>query len=144
MLFWVVLGGDLTPRLLVTGILASWMSLVLYLWLLKHAGMRVVTEITLVQFVKYIGLVSVAIFQSAILHSRQILSGRGETCVTTFELSTGNDTAKLLIANAVTLTPGSLTLEVDPHHIRILHYQCSENELNKMRRFVARLENNFK
>lgn len=140
MLFWMVLGGSLEPRLILSGIVASVISLTIYLWLLKQVRMETFKTISLLQLVSYMALVFVEIIASGFSHVMRILSGSGDTEVSAIELGHLSETALLLIAGAVTLTPGSLTLEISPKQLHVLHYKGKDSELNRTRRYVARLE----
>lgn len=140
MLFWMVLGGAWTPRLIVSGIAASIISLMIYLWLLKQVHMETFKTISLLQLSSYMALVFVEIITSGVTHVQRILSGSGDTEVSTIELGPLSETALLLIAGAITLTPGTLTLEIDPRQLHVLHYKGKETELNRTRRYVMRLE----
>lgn len=140
MLFWMVLGGTLEPRLILSGVVASILSLLIYLWLLKQARMETFKTISLLQLLSYMVLVFVEIIISGFSHALRIVFGNADTEVSVINLGHLSETALLLIAGAVTLTPGTLTLEISPEQLHVLHYKGNETELNRTRRYVARLE----
>lgn len=144
MFFWIVLGGALTPRHLLSGFFATLMTWVVYRWLLKHAHMDYAKAVDPRQIALFVWVVLIEILSSGIAHVARILGGRGTTEVTTYDLTVDNDTAKMLIANAITLTPGSLALDVTPHNITVLHFTCDTKQLHTTQRYLLRLEKIFK
>lgn len=144
MFFWIVLGGELSPRHLLSGFFATLMTLVVYQWLLRHAHMDYAKAVDPRQIALYIWVVFIEIFSSGFAHVGRIFTGRGTTEVTTYELNVKNDTAIMLIANAITLTPGSLALDVTARTLTVLHFANEGKQLHTTQRFLSRLEKIFK
>ena len=119
MALWLVLSGLYDPFHLGLGAL----SVACVLWLnrrLRRAprvdgAARVDAEVHVLRFVAYCGWLLGQILMSAlhvagvVLHPRMPVSPR----VVRFRSDQPNDVARMLLANSITLTPGTLTIEVD-------------------------------
>lgn len=113
--FWMILTGSLHPENIIGGVLAS--GLVVFLskdLLLRKVERPAITSSTLVQGVIYIVNLVVAIIIANIDIAIRVLSPSMPISpgVIKFNSAVEKDMTRVLFANSITLTPGTLTLDV--------------------------------
>ena len=102
------------------------------------------------RFIAYIGLVLVDIIRANFTVARQVL-GRNSALHSQFleiPLDLTHPIAISLFAGTITLTPGTVSCEIDPAHkflrVHALHTDNVENEINALKqRYEARLSQIF-
>lgn len=120
--FWLILAGEVNLRQILTGLFSCGLTVVLYRWILRNSGASPVMGVPLAALVRYSGTLAVEIFRSALGHLLRIAGGRGETSVCRLRLSVSDELTVTMIANAITLTPGTVTLEADKGQLTVLCY----------------------
>ncbi len=113
--FWVVLTGSLHPENIVGGVLASGLVVLLSKDLMLRTGERpAVNPSTLVQGVVYAVNLVVAIIVANIDIAKIVLSPSMPISpgIVKFKSNIKKDFSRVLFANSITLTPGTLTLDV--------------------------------
>ncbi len=145
-LFWMALSGDYTIRQVLSGLVASAMTILIYRWLLKHAKMEYPKGITLWQLIQYVYAVGLEIILAGYDHLLRIPFGSGETEIMNIHLEAKTELVASLIANAITLTPGSVTIELNQKRLKVLLYKdvYKREQLNKTHCFAMRLQKIFK
>lgn len=128
MIFWIVLAGEITTRQLVTGMLGSALSIWMYAWILSNTGADRVRWISTRLMLRFGFILISEIFKSAGQHLLRIVKGHSATAVSRLQLEVKEELVITLIANAITLTPGTVTLEVDKQRISVLHYGLYPNQ----------------
>lgn len=128
MALWLVLAGELTVRQVLTGLLSCWLALQLYRWILKNSGAEPVKGLPAAVILHYCLIVAAEIFRSAVGHLFRIAKGRSDTSVCRLRLAVTDELPVTLIANAITLTPGTVTLEADRHQITVLCYGAFDKQ----------------
>jgi multicomponent Na+:H+ antiporter subunit E len=126
-----------------TGVFASFLTVVIYYWLKKHAGIKIDYSIKTISIIKYIFIVIFEIFKSTIRHMYRIIFESGETQIIEIELRVKNEIAFLLISNAITLTPGTATIQMIRNQVTILKYIGSEKDDKDLKQYINKLENIF-
>lgn len=137
--FWLALAEEYTPRLIISGLVASVVSYQIYRWLLKHAETDPVERIPLFKVFHYTVVLMTEICIATGHQILRVASGNSETEVFTVPLVIENNLAKALIANAVTLTPGTATIELKSKSLTILGYKQANGQEDVMR-YVKKLE----
>lgn len=139
-IFWLALCEEYTPRLVISGLVASVVSYQIYRWLLNHAETEPVERIPLMKVAHYIVVLMVEIWIATWHQIQRVISGNSETEVFSIPLEIDNDLAKALIANAVTLTPGTTTIELKSGYLTILGYKGQTGGQEGVKRYVNKLQ----
>lgn len=120
--FWMILAGEFTLRQWITGILSSILTIGIYYWVLKNSGADRVKWIRFRVVVQFSVILLLEIFKSAFHHLLRVVRGHGDTGDCRLLLAVREELAITLVANAITLTPGTVTLEADDTVLRVLYY----------------------
>jgi multicomponent Na+:H+ antiporter subunit E len=73
------------------------------------------------------------IFRSALAHMRRVIHGQATPQLFELQLSLEDPFLIALIANAITLTPGSMTVEVTGSRLVVLAFVDNEADIDKFR-----------
>lgn len=122
MAFWIILAGELTLRQLVSGALSSILTIGIYHWVLRNSGADRIRWLSFRTMVLFSGILLAEIFKSALRHIRRIIKGYGNTDDCRLILEVEDEMAIALLSNAITLTPGTVTLEADRKILSVLFY----------------------
>lgn len=137
---WVMLWRDISVANLVSGILVAVLVTVLYP--LAPTGERVHTirPLPLLIFIAYFGR---ALLVSNVVVARTILSptNRVRTGILRLPIPGCSDLVTTLVANAITLTPGTMTIDVheSPRVLYIHVLQTNEDDMEDERQSLYRL-----
>lgn len=126
--FWIILAGEITPRQLISGLLSSVLAIGIYNWILQNSGADRLTWIPFRTIFRFGAVLLSEIFLSALQHLRRIIKGDGDTDVCRVRLAVEEELIVTLIANAITLTPGTVTLEADRKVLTVLFYGRFPNQ----------------
>ncbi len=143
---WVLLCGQWTAEVLLTGAVVS---LLIYCFSCAFLGFSPRREFRLLRrlpgLILYIVYLLGQIFSSAMATVRLIWSPRydPEPCLTGLDTELKTTAGQVILANSITLTPGTITVEVNRGHYLV---HCLDTSLKKglrqsgMERRVRRLE----
>lgn len=126
--FWIILAGEADNRQIISGIMSSVLAIGIYNWILYNSGANRVNWISLRTVLRFGAIMMTEIIMSAMSHLRRIVKGRGSTAVCRLQLAVEEELTVTLIANAITLTPGTVTLEVDRRILTVLFYGDIPNQ----------------
>lgn len=144
MILWFCFYGEANMRMFLSGVIACAITILLYKWILNNSGAREIEWISPIKLVHFCGITLREIFKAAWQHFFRIISGNGETQLTKVELEVTDELAITLIANAITLTPGTLTLEIDKNNLLILGYTDGDQTAEQLIEQVKRLQAPFR
>lgn len=118
--FWLVLSGHFEPLPLVLGAL----SVALVCWLDWWAGLKQFHNVTvpfLLRLPRYLLWLSWQVLRSAVAVTRQVWSPRPALRPVVEPTAAGDlpELAQVIYANSITLTPGTLSLDVDDDRILV-------------------------
>lgn len=122
MAFWIILAGELSLRQVVSGFLCSILTIGIYHWVLKNSGADRVSWLRLQTILHFSAILLSEIFKSAIRHIQRIVAGHSDTGDCRLNLEIEDEVAIALLSNAITLTPGTVTLEADRKALTVLYY----------------------
>lgn len=108
---WVALWGDLT----VANVLGGALVAAVVLWLFPEAAPRPAAPVRLLAALRYLAFFARALIQSNLEVAAQVLRPRPRIApgIVAVRLADLPDAVVTLIANSITLTPGTLTLQVE-------------------------------
>ena len=137
LLFWIILNGKITAEILVIGMIISaaiyWMTCKFFeyspksdIFLLKNS----------IWIIVYFVVLLIEIFKSAVTVYKRVYSRKIEIQpqMVFFDVDIKSDFLKFVLANSITLTPGTITVDVDVNHfcVHALDYEIAEGLENSV------------
>lgn len=137
LLFWIILNGKITAEILVIGMIISaaiyWMTCKFFeyspksdIFLLKNS----------IWIIVYFVVLLIEIFKSAVTVYKRVYSRKIEIQpqMVVFDVDIKSDFLKFVLANSITLTPGTITVDVDDNHfcVHALDYEIAEGLENSV------------
>ena len=133
---WLILSGSLHIQNLLIGFVVSYAIALLYVKMFKDEA---VYRFSLIAFLKYLGVLFKNLLISNIQINKRILSKEMNISAAIVAVKTDleSDWKKLLLANSITLTPGTLTLDIkgDTLFIHTLQYEEGMDKKEIIREF---------
>ncbi|MBQ6803932.1 MAG: Na+/H+ antiporter subunit E [Clostridia bacterium] len=118
--FWVVLNGKITWEIMLLGLpvaaLAMFFVCACCDWSLKKEG-RLYRCVP--QLIVYAGVVIWEIIKANLVLGRTVYRGRPRPVVRTVETGLKSRFARMVLANSITLTPGTITLSLKGNHLTV-------------------------
>ena len=133
MFFWMILNGNTDFKVLVYGTVFS----VLIIKMTYHVMFELDDDILKLppawRFIWFGLIVVVSIIKASMLHVLRIM--KNENSYTTFEveLTTKNIVIITLIANAITLTPGTITINVSDQTLSVVGFSKHPDDVEEMK-----------
>lgn len=121
-LLWIIFNGRITLEITIFGLL---ISAVIYLFICKFMEFSPKAELIyikklpyLIQYlfllIKEIAFANVAAIK-LVLSSKQVI----EPCIVEFDTDLKSEISKFMLANSITLTPGTITVSVEGNHFMV-------------------------
>ncbi len=127
-LIWVVLNEKADLIRIVTGIGVSFIAIFFTNYYLLLEDYRTSYTIDILSILKYFVFLAFQIYKSGISSIRVIINGDGKVKITEFESILSDDLPLCLLANAITLTPGTVTIDKMNHKLKILHFDLTDDD----------------
>ena len=121
---WCVWNESLAPQTVVEGVVLGALSLFLTNRFLLKATYQDLYQIGLFTVLRYIGVVIVHIFLSGIDAIWVTLTGRLNVGIIDLRTELRDPFRKVLVANAITLTPGTVTVECEGKMMKVVWINC--------------------
>lgn len=137
--FWIILSGEINKRQIIIGIIASAISLAVsetVLYRFRSSRVKVPKAYKLVWFA---GLVGIEIFKAAYEHIIRVLTGAEQPKVIKVQLDVKDEFAVALISNAITLTPGTITVEILKNQITLIGFAKGEEDIKKIKDTIIKV-----
>lgn len=134
---WVALWSDMSVANVASGLLLATLIVVrFHTW---RSGTVVLRPVAVAAFAAYF---LCQLVRSTFTVARTVISPRGRlrSSIVAFPLRGGSDAVVTLIANAISLTPGTLTLEVRSDPLTLYVHALDVRDMDALLRDVRRLE----
>lgn len=128
-LLWIIFAANITPEICIFGFL---IAAALFFFLCKCMDYSIKKEVSLYKrcglFLRYLSLLIGEIIKANLTTIKLILSQKEEIepALVTFETSLTTAVGKTLLADAITLTPGTITVSVDEATFQV---HCLDKDL---------------
>lgn len=136
LLFWLVLSGEINTRTLITGFMSAGFVLAASEYSLRRFQSSHVLIRYHYHILWFFAIVLFEIFLAAYHHIQRVLAGEDRSVIFELELDIQDEFAVALIANAITLTPGTLTMQVHDQTLTILGFAETDEEVEEIRSVV--------
>lgn len=123
-LFWIILNGKVTPEVVFLGLLVS---SAVYLFLYKFMNLRPKRERAVFKslwgIAKYLVFLTIEVIKANLATAKMILNfeEEPEPVLVKFHTDLQTGVANTALANSITLTPGTITVELDKHSGYLVH-----------------------
>lgn len=113
---WIIFNGNITLEIVLFGLV---ISALIYIFSCKFFDFSIKKDINMIKklgyFIEYMAVLFVLIIKANIETLKLIVSNRYdiEPTLVTFDVHFESDVTKVLFANSITLTPGTITAEVE-------------------------------
>ena len=132
LIMWVILNGKVTPEVLITGIVVGAPVFLFFCFAMKYSMKKEWETIRhLPWFLKYVFVLIREIIKANFAVSKLILSSKlePEPVLVGFRLPLKKDAHKVLLANSITITPGTITADIqdgDTYGVHALDREYAE------------------
>jgi len=128
--FWIVICGELNRRTLITGLI----SVLVVLIVTEYSFRKYESQQVLIRhhfhLLWFLVIVLIEIFLAAYQHILRVMAGEDRSIIFELELNIEDEFAIALIANAITLTPGTMTLQVHNQTLTILGFAETNDDVD--------------
>lgn len=130
-LLWIVFNGRITLEITILGIV---ISAAVYWFICKFMDYDYKTELMYIKkapcFIEYFFVLIREIVVANVAAIKLVLSPRHviEPCIVEFDTDLKNKLSKFLLANSITLTPGTITVSVEENHFTV---HCLDKSLSE-------------
>lgn len=119
-LFWVALYENLTPYIVISGAVTSVVTIYFTeRYLLKETFYNVLDFNMFSLMIYFINLLY-EIYANAIITIYQIITMQTNPDIVEIHTDLKDYTKKCILANSITLTPGTITIDLDDNHLKVL------------------------
>lgn len=132
-LFWVLLVGELNIYNLVMGTIVSIVIMLVFALSYENEDEEKI-KLKFIGLVMFGLLVIFNIYKSSIVYMKKIFVNKGRPEVINIDIGIENNTIAILIANAITLTPGTITLQIlEGYRLKVLIQLDDESEIESFK-----------
>ena len=143
-LFWAIWNESFRPATLITGTFLSWLSFALTNRYLLRSRYQEMFRIHPIRLLHYIGVLILAIFESGIHAIYITITGRIDVHIVDLPTQLRNPLHGVLVANAITLTPGTVTVDYQPGFFKVIWIERVTPDVQEAGKLIkARFENVF-
>ena len=129
-LFWVLLVGEINLYNFVLGAFVSVFIMLIFALSYEEEDDDEEIRLKSLNLVRFSILVCYNIYKSSVLYMKRIFSNQGEPHVANIDLGIKQNIIAVLIANAITLTPGTITLKIfDDYRLKVLIQMDSDQDI---------------
>ena len=128
-LLWIIYNGQFTAEILFFGM---GISAVIYLFMCKFLDFSISRDVLMFRelflFIRYLAVLMVEVLKANRAALRLLMSSRSdvEPVIVHFRTELETDTARVLLANSITLTPGTITVSLEGNEYEV---HCLDREL---------------
>jgi multicomponent Na+:H+ antiporter subunit E len=132
-LFWVLLVGELNVYNLLMGIVVSIIIMLVFALSYEKEDDEKI-KLKTVGMIKFGLLVIFNIYKASLIYMKKIFINKGRPEVINIDIGIEDNTIAILIANAITLTPGTITLQIlEDFRLKVLIQLDDESEIEGFR-----------
>ncbi|MFA7642916.1 MAG: Na+/H+ antiporter subunit E [Sphaerochaetaceae bacterium] len=148
-LVWLVFTASLEPYSLIFGAIGSVGigALTHTVFIAEHqANLRYIVPNPL-HLVLYLFIIIAFLYQSSVMMLRAVFTGEVSPRIVHFRTRLRSDVARMILANSITITPGTITLDLNDDHLTVHWLFCDTNHAKaagerikgRMERFIGNI-----
>lgn len=143
MVFWLILNGAINLKLIIIGSVFSLIIIIMTYKVLFVYDDHLKSLPSLWHFLWFGAIVFISIIKSSIAHIGRIIIKECEYRTFKVKLLSSNVMINTLIANAITLTPGTISLELEGDTIEVIGFAKNDEDVKKLVDEIKRYEKPF-
>jgi len=143
MVFWIILNGQIDFKTIVYGLVFSMVILLITYKVVFEFDHHILRLPSLWRFFWFGVIVFMEIMKSAVLNIVRIIKSETNYAEFEVELDTDNEIVITIIANAITITPGTITMEIIDKKLRVLGFAKDEEHIEKLKDSVLNYQKPF-
>lgn len=133
-LFWVLLVGELNIYNLLMGTVVSIVIMLVFALSYEKEDEEKI-KLKTIGIIKFGLLVIFNIYKASLIYMKKIFINKGRPEVINIDVGIENNTIAILIANAITLTPGTITLQIlEGYRLKVLIQLDDESEIEDFKK----------
>lgn len=134
-LFWMLLTCNFQLQNFIIGIIVT--NIIIYIFETASKEKKNNKKITFIGLFKFVCMTIYNIYKSSILYMEKIFKNQGKAHVLNIDIGIKRKQVAILIANAITLTPGTITLKIfDNNSLKVLIQVDSEIDIENFRKEI--------
>ena len=142
-IFWIVLNEEVNKTIMLYGV--SFSIIIVYatqkiVFTYEESNIRYINPLSLMLF---FSIVLIEICMSAVKHVVRIIKNEGSYKVFKVDLDVENIYIKVLISNAITLTPGTITLGIDNNSLNVLGFVREDESIDEIIKGILKFQAPF-
>lgn len=143
MFFWVVLNGTINARILFYGSIICVVIIKMTFNVIFDEDNEALESPSAWRFMWFVGVVLISIIKASFTHVIRIIKNNNDYLKFSIELEVDNSVLLTLIANAITLTPGTITLNIEKTTLHVVGFGSSETDVQSMKEEVLKYQKPF-
>lgn len=143
LLFWFILNGQVNIRLIIFGSIFSIVIIRMTYEILFVYDDHLTALPSLWHFLWFGVIVFIAIIKSSVSHCFRIIRNDNNYRTFNVKLNSTNVMINTLIANAITLTPGTITLNLEEDCLEVVGFANSDEEIEGLIKDIKKYEKPF-
>lgn len=128
---WFALSGQMNLRQWLLGLFSAAAALLMSNWLLKQSKIKPLEPMKGVKWLSFLTLFLGAIFSGAHYYMKRLFDNNEQVIFLSFELRVKHPFARLLIANTMTLSPGTVSVDIEKDVLKLLCFEPRTSEERK-------------
>lgn len=120
LLVWIILFEELSPKTAVSGLVVSFLCLFFTEKYLLGNSYYYEYPINIPWLLKYILFLLIEIYKAGISTIIKVFTGNINPGIVEIETSLEDDFSRVILANSITLTPGTVTVDKDDNKLKVL------------------------
>lgn len=121
---WIILNEKVSVITFMSGGILGILAVMLTENVLTYSNYRNTYNVNIFEMLKYLFYLLFEIYYSGFSAVKMILSGDVNPDIVTIETEIEDDFKKCILANSITLTPGTVTLDVEGKQLKVLWINC--------------------
>jgi len=116
-LIWIILREEVSAASIIIGIVVS-LGCIWYSW--RFLPIKTISGINFFRLIRYFGYLIIQIYVSSLYVIKIIIKGSARADVVEFKTDITNETLRVILADSITLTPGSVMLDLTDDNITVM------------------------
>ncbi len=141
--FWIILNNEADLKILIYGSVFCVVITLLFYNVMFEFSEETLRLPPLWRFIWFCSIVFIDIIKSATIHVSRIIKNESRYEVFVVTLETNNLVIITLIANAITLTPGTITMNVEGRSLEIIGFSKNQSDIEEMRKNILTYQKPF-
>jgi multicomponent Na+:H+ antiporter subunit E len=138
LLIWIILFEELSPSIAVSGLVIGYLSLTFTEKYLMGSSYYKEYPIGLLWLLKYIFFLILEIYKAGFVTILKVFTGKINPGIVDIETSLEDDFSIIILANSITLTPGTVTIDKTDNKLKVLWLDVETKDPDEAGKIIKR------